>query len=325
MEISLHLKTYPFDIPKLLYVYHKQAMHPTAFTMKSRLHTSVFVLSFVLLIQLLESEAFLTSSTLTPTSSNHPSLSCRHSFFKDLIDKAFQNDDSLLSASDKVTGQLDDKDDDENDNNTMFRKPTLTETQAKWQALQSQTPQLEGTTINVNLFLSGIPERDPSNDLYGSRTNISSRDRVVGLALPETPTLTDISICFQKDNICKCLTETPFTKITDDNNQGDWIVSEDKTQVRFRIPVTGYSRRVETTGTIQNVFWSKSDEKTTQTTTAYTIPAGWLYGEAKITKNARGQLLFSEGVLKVEQTTGMFGIASKMVPCGRFDANVVTE
>ena len=35
-----------------------------------------------------------------------------------------------------------------------------------------------GTSWVLDLYLSGVPERDPSNDLYGSKVNISSRDQI---------------------------------------------------------------------------------------------------------------------------------------------------
>jgi hypothetical protein len=287
-------------------------------------------------------QGFVTLSVSQPfTVRRYSSLSVRYNFFKNLIDQAFENDTTLINASDKRTGQLDDSKSDTDNENQSRRSGSLTETQAKWQALQSQLPQLAGTTLSLNLFISGVPERDPSSDLYASKTTISSRDRLVGLTLPLEPTVKDIRVTFLDDAQCICETESPLTRA---NDKGDWRLlnnentarqsstltpASNKALIRFRIPVTGYSRTVETKGTIQNVYWSKrnpdSDPEIRKTSTTYSIPQGWLYGDAELVKNARGQLTIINGVLKVEQTTGFLGASIKMVPCGKFEASVVLD
>jgi hypothetical protein len=47
-----------------------------------------------------------------------------------------------------------------------------------------------GTNWELFLYLTGGPDRDPSNDLYGSKTNVSNRDRWLGpgASLPREPT-----------------------------------------------------------------------------------------------------------------------------------------
>ena len=92
-------------------------------------------------------------------------------------------------------------------------------------------------------------------------------------------------------------------------------MSEDGTQVRFRIQVTGYTRTIETKGTIQKIYWSNDDDQVRETTTTYSIPAGWLYGEAEV-KSSRGSTQWNNGVLKVEKTTGLLGASTNMIPCG---------
>jgi hypothetical protein len=230
-----------------------------------------------------------------------------------MLDKAFSNDDSL-SNKDTRKGQLDDSY--EEDAPPVKRQP-LTQTQEKWRQLN--TPQLDGRTVTLDLFLTGVPNKDPSNDLFGSRVNISSRDKSLGLTIPDKPTLSSIRVSFASDGKCRCETATPFTEA----DQGDWVLSQDGKQVRFRIRVTGYTRTVETKGTIQSVYWSSEADKSLQTSTVYSIPAGWLYGEASISANAKGNTQWSEGVLKIEQETGLLGVSTKMVPCGKFTAKEV--
>ena len=49
---------------------------------------------------------------------------------------------------------------------------------------------LIGTDWELSMYLTGIPDRNPSNNLYGSKTNVSARDRRLGpgVPLPREPT-----------------------------------------------------------------------------------------------------------------------------------------
>jgi hypothetical protein len=244
----------------------------------------------------------------------------RYSFFKDMLDKAFDND-SQLSKKDKLKGMLEDPNDTEDLTVSRNLSPSLTATQEKWrrsQAPTTTTVSLQGTVAEMDLYLTGVPNKDPSSDLFGGKENISSRDRKVGLQVPEEPTVNAVCIEFLPDNKCRCATSTSFTTA---DAEGDWRLSEDGSQqVRFRIPVSGYSRTVQTKGSIQKIYWSEADETSTQTSTSYTINAGWMYGEAVLTTNARGDVQWNDGILKVELSMGLLGAASRMVPCGKFVA-----
>lgn len=278
------------------------------------------------------------ASFLSNKPSSRPTLTRRYNFFKNLVEKAFENDPSLIDAADKTVGQLDDSQSDDNANQNEA-KSNLTPTQVKWQqTLQAQKiPDISGKTLTMDFYLAGVPERDPSSDLYASRTNISSRDRTVGLTLPTQPTVKSIQVKFLEGGVCLLQTESPFTQ---GNVNGDWMLLTDgasatvaasgiERMIRFRIPVTGYSRTVETKGTIQNVYWSQrapdKDPEIRQTSTTYSIPPGLMYGDFTISKSSRGMLIVSNGVLKIEKTTGFLGVATKMVPCGKFEATVEAE
>lgn len=254
------------------------------------------------------------------------------SFFKDLMDRAFENDPSI-SRSDKRKGQLEGPGDVDGDGDTSKAR-ALTETQQKWRKLvdrqssSTNLPSIASTVVTMDFYLTGVPNKDPSNDLYGSRVNISSRDRRVNQALPAEPTVPSIRIAFRNDQTCQCLSETPFTSIA--NSVGDWKMSERATgndrDVRFRIPVLGYTRTVETKGTIQKVYWSDGNDAVRETSTTYTIEPGWLYGEATLSSDRRGQAQWDSGVLKVEKTGGLLGAATTLVPCGAFAVtSVVSE
>lgn len=248
-------------------------------------------------------------------------------FFEDMVGKAFQNDSTL--DKDKSQGQYDGPNDDYDDGISVARQvnPQLTKTQQQWRERQ-QSNSLTAPKLLINskwsldLFLTGVPERDPSNDLFASRTNISSRDRKVGLAVPEKPTVSGIVIQLLENGVCRLETHSEF--IDTDEGDGQWKLSDDGSMIRISLNVVGYQRTVQTTGTIQKVFWSKEGDQQIATSTAYTIPAGWMYGDAQLKSGKQvGTLQWDDGIFRIEQSTGFLGAGSRMVPCGRFTATRV--
>lgn len=258
---------------------------------------------FYLCLGILSVSAFVVP-TVTSGKSTSPSTSLR--LFNDLFKKAFENSPDL--NGDKRTGSIDSGLNDSTDE----KVDRLTETQQKWRQQQQVTQLAE--KYSLELYLAGIPSRDPSNDLFAARTTITTRDKDIGLTLPEKPTCENVVVEFA--NSTKCIVATPDENGFCLSEEGDWIVKDQN--FRFRLRVTGYTRTVQTTGTIQNVFWTDEDSKTTQTSTSYTIPEGWLYFEGKLDNPKR-----LEGVLKVEQNMGLLGAGTKMVPCGKFSARVL--
>jgi hypothetical protein len=306
-----------------------------------------------------------------------------NNFFQDIFQSAFANDRDLLSQRNKRVGMLDEGIVSGDDDSVFVlpkqaKEPELTPTQLAWRQKmlssstqqQVQTTDLIDSTIRIDLYLSGIPNKDPSNDLYASKTNISLRDRSVGQVLPTVPTIANIYVSFLPD--FKCAVSMKPTKVAsieiDNDNEndtspismtpseengnnfvntdiiGDWKLSEDGKLIRFRISVYGFQRTIQTKGTIQKIYWSNEKESITETSTLYSIPEGWLYFETELLKRSNGSIQWmassigssttkmnptssasssvSNGIIKVEQTTGFLGIASRMVPCGKF---IVTE
>jgi hypothetical protein len=245
----------------------------------------------------------------------------RYNFLDDMVGKAFSNDRNL--SPDKTEGQYD-KPGEEFEDTSDDQRVALTETQKKWRQTQQSgtdvrrgvTPELlTGTSWTLDIFLSGVPARDPSNDLYGSKVNISSRDRDTGLNIPSAPS-TSLTIKFLENGVCSS-SESDFTS---GNVDGEWKLSEDGKVMRFSLDTLGYTRTVETKGSIQNIYWTDEDEKSVQTSTSYSIPPGFVYGDVEvISGNKPGAFeLGSDGVLRLEKSTGLFGISSKMVACGKF-------
>ena len=250
----------------------------------------------------------------------------RFNFFKDLLGDAFEND-ANLSKIDKRDGMLDEG----IEETQSARTSQLTTTQQQWRqkvlsAGVVQSTDLEGTHVKLDFYLTGIPGKDPSNDLFGSKTNISSRDRVVGLTLPTTPSVAGVIFSFESNGLCRVLRDESGFCVNGNDQTGEWKLSEDGRQIRFRMLVTGYTRTIETKGTIQKVYWSSQEEASTRTSTVYTIPAGWMYGEAELMKLAGKTVQWTEdGVLKVEIPTGILGASLRMIPCGRFSATTLSE
>ena len=253
--------------------------------------------------------------------------------FQNMFGAAFANDENL-SKENGFDGSIDEGGDESESSGQQQQQQRLTATQQAWRRSMlggGGVTTLDGTSVALDLFLTGVPNKDPSNDLFAVKTNISSRDRAVGQELPATPSVTNMRLAFSSRSNSSSSTEEEdaartCTVVDDASGFGDmdspggtWRLSDDGRQVRFRIPVRGYTRTVQTKGTIQKVYWSTQDQRSIQTQTVYQIPEGWLYGEAEIKVSGTG-IAWSEGVLKVEQSVGLLGVASKMVPCGKFVA-----
>jgi hypothetical protein len=287
--------------------------------------TGIMILLFFLFVVAKTSHS-LVRMPLSPCSGNTRMMdrrraikTRRYNFFKDAIGKAFENDRNL--SSDKSKGQYDAPGEEFDDPTPNVG--TLTETQKKWRETQllrkdGINPELlVGTSWTLELFLAGVPDKDPSNDLYGSKINISSRDKATGLALPSAASAS-LTVAFLQNGECKASKST----FTSGDNSGEWKVSDDGKFLRFSLDTMGYTRTVETRGSIQKIYWSDAEEKTIQTKTTYSIPPGLVYGDIEIIpgRNPGTFDLGDNGILRVERSSGLFGIASKMVPCGKFVA-----
>jgi len=289
--------------------------------------------------------------SLSPTKqlSSHSSSRLHMNFFKDLIDSAFENDSGL--SSDKSQQQLEGPNDD-----TEFSMITTdedkTEVQKRWLEAQSQRKTIntstKGAPINANLlpntswelslYLTGVPDFDPSNSLFGSKVNISTRKDsqmakegfAIGAdSLPSEPSVT-FQINLLENGMCQ-VSDSSFTT----SSPGEWKLSDDERTIRFSLDVKGYQRTVTTQGTIQNVYWSNEENVQRATKATYSIDAGMVVAEAPIGYGSKpgvftmagGESGKNEpgGILKVEKRQGMFGVSSIMVSCGKFSAAMIVD
>lgn len=294
-------------------------------------------------------------------------------FFDDILKDAFSNDPNL--AEDRVKGSIEGPGDDLNENFrlNLRQKPQQTEVQKRWlesqqkqKALQQQQLQDQGFTLiraakgaplsnevlvdtnwELSLYLTGVPDREPSNDLYGSKTNVSIRDRQLGLGvtLPRDPTARVRISLLEKGvvNILGSFEGMDGDASIDDASQvcytemaGQWKLSDDGKTIRIGIPIRGYCRTVTTTGTIQKVFWSQGESSTAKTSSTYSIPEGFVYGDIAVgygdkpgslemmDEKAGGEMA-PGGLLRVEKKMGILGAASKLLPCGKFSGKMLME
>lgn len=303
-------------------------------------------------------------------------------FFDDLIKDAFSNDADL--AKDGVKGSIEGPGDDLLGSIGLQQQPQQqSEVQKRWleaqekqkaqqqQAQQDQrqtvlvkaakgapltTQVLLDTNWELSLYLTGVPDRDPSNDLYGSKTNVSVRDRQLGpgVSLPADPTARvrielleggEVSIlgsfagAADDDN-----DDDDAAPIDDDASQvcytdvpGQWKLSDDGKTIRIGIPIRGFRRTVTTTGTIQKVFWSEGEPATSKTSSTYSIPEGFVYGDIAVgygdrpgtlemtDEKASGMEVIPGGLLRVEKRIGMLGASSKLLPCGKFSGRMLVD
>ena len=285
-------------------------------------------------------------------------------FFKDLMDKAFENDANL--SRDKSEGQLEGPNDAEfepmNDNQKTIVQKKWLESQANL-SKRTSGPEVGASSLTsgssfgapltkeilfntqwmLSLYLTGVPDFDPSSSLFGSRVNISTR-RDSSLAndgfaigtdvLPSEPSV-QVQISFETDGTCVALS-SGFTK---GDVAGEWKLSPDGRTVRFSLDVVGYKRTVKTTGSIQNIYWSDREDIESTSSATYSIPSGWVYGEASVGYGAKpGVLIMGEltsgvsaiekkrgGTLRIERKQGLLGASAKVLPCGKFSAEMLVQ
>lgn len=270
-------------------------------------------------------------------------------FLKDIFRDAFENDKNL--SPDRSKQQLESPNDIELDNIVLNNEktdvqkrflsslqnntsnPSSPEKKKKFIGAPMNVNLLFNTTWKISLYLTGIPNFDPTNSLYGSRVNISQRKdstlAQAGLAigadsLPENPSV-ELKVTLLPDGIVD-VEESSFTIPT----TGQWILSDDGRNVRFSFQVTGFQRTVTTKGTIQNVYWTDRENAERKSSAIYSIPAGTVYAETTIDYGSQpGMYVMGnndiQGVLKVEKSTGMFGVTSKLLACGMFSALMIKE
>lgn len=266
------------------------------------------------------SHTSLTSSNNASQKATSSSSTHLNNFFKDLMDNAFANDESL--PTNIADGQLD------AEGENMEYTP-LTATQERWKQNQSSMGKappvnenvLIGSKWTIGLYLAGIPDKDPSNDLYGRKVNISNRDKSlsIGAQVDQEPNVF-VEVILDADGVCRT-SQSDFTS----GEIGQWKLSPDNAYIRFSMDTLGFSRTVQTTGTINKVFWSKEDDMVTKTSSTYSIPTGLIYADAQIGYGPSNNVfIMKDGKLMSEKMSGLLGVSSKMVTCGKFIAEMTT-
>lgn len=295
-------------------------------------------------------------------------------FFDELIKDAFSNDPTL--AKDSVKGSIEGPLDILNDK-FVSKTTQKTQVQKRWLEAQQQKSQqqqppppppimsassgqfitkkgapltvevLTNTNWELSLYLTGVPDRDPNNDLYGSKTNVSLRDRHLGLgvSLPRTPTarvrimllesgVVSITKSYAGNDDQVCDDGSIEDDICSTDLPGQWKLSDDGKTIRIGIPIRGYRRIVTTTGTIQRVFWSQGEPLRSRTSSTYSIPEGFIFGDIGVgygekpgtlemidEKVTIGTEINPGGLLRVEKKMGILGVSSKLLLCGKFSGS----
>mmetsp|Transcript_13667 Transcript_13667/g.27258 ORF Transcript_13667/g.27258 Transcript_13667/m.27258 type:complete len:317 (-) Transcript_13667:65-1015(-) len=286
------------------------------------------------------------ATSLSQAFTNPPSVSRRpltgpagvalYGFFddiRDVVSEAFSND-SNLSTDDKVTGSVDAA----ADGDEYWGAPRAAQQRRrqKFTAPAASAPvsadNLEGTEWTIDLFLTGMPARDPSSDLYGSKTNISTRDKVLGMDVPEDATCR-FGVTLLGGGVCT-VTAGEFTTGAD----GSWQTSG--RYLRLCVDTAGYVRTVATRGTIADATGGMAPRGSLgaaggKTSSTYALPAGEIVLDCTTGYGAPGEILVpapdtGKGGLKdkgcvvsTEVRIGLLGASSKMVPVGRFAAQMV--
>ena len=158
----------------------------------------------------------------------------------------------------------------------------------------------------VELRLVGVPQRDPSNDLFGPRMRITDDER--GLSAQEVvctvrlaggaATVTDADAPLFTDEAGKYRCEAGVLKV--------------------RLFSAGFTRTFTTTGSLQSIY---GGESTSRTSSVYAIAPGplLLTGDAE-TLPSTGETFVRKGKVFCLEKTGLFGSAEKVSPAGTFTA-----
>jgi len=269
-------------------------------------------------------------------------------FFKDLFDEAFSNDESL--PSDRSQSQLEGPGDASDYETSVFSSAPKTDIQKRWleqQQLQEKQRKnekrgaafgsggrgapvdptvLHGTVWVLDLFLAGVPDRDPSSDLYGSKVNISTKQ---ASSDDDTPSVS-VRVTLNSDGSCTA-EESAFT--VGPTSPGQWKLSDDSKAIRISMDCTGYTRTIRTKGTLTKVYWSDGEnEVSTKTTSTSRIPPGLIYCDINIGYGLPGEVIMGgdqrgrrRGVLRVEKVEGILGARTRMVDCGTFKAELLKQ
>jgi hypothetical protein len=231
-----------------------------------------------------------------------------------MFGKAFEND-SKLSQDDKLRGMIIEGPDDDDDASSVSRNwsPTLTATQEKWRRAQKQGPDnasLQGKSAEMDFYLTGVSSsKDPSSDLYGAKENISSRDKV-GQAVPQEPTVSAISVEFLAENKCRCTSTTSFKRLIRRRMESIRRWKTSALEFRYWLLAYGADERVDSEDLLERrggkVYTDIDDD---------TIQTGRIYGEAELTTNARGDMIWNDGIQKLSSLWLL--VQSRMLPCGK--------
>ena len=289
----------------------------------------------------------------------------RMGFFDDLIKEAFSNDADL--EKDGIKGSIEGPGDELAGGFLSSlqpkQQPPRTDVQKRW--LESQRAQQEaarraprepgpsapvraakgaplaphvlaGTRWDLALYLTGVPDRDPNNDLYGARSNVSLRDRRLGAGavLPKEPTAW-VRVAMLEGGVVDVVGGP--SDVCPADVPGQWRLSDDGRMLRLGLPVRAYRRTVTTTGTLEKVFWSEGEAPTSKTTSTYSIPEGLVYGDIGVgygdvpgtlemlQDRAAGGEVIPGGLLRLEKRMGVLGATSNFLPCGRFSGTFSPE
>ena len=156
---------------------------------------------------------------------------------------------------------------------------------------QTPTVELQGTEWALSLNLIGIPNSDPSSDLYGPKRRI--QDALEGTELR-------ISVTLESDASCT-LSASEFTGSSPIS--GKWQVDQQQggATLALSFECQGFARKFVTKGSLQSVF---GGEETERTSSSYRIPSGVCLLRAPLKISQLGSVRLEEGKIFSPVTTG---------------------
>ena len=211
----------------------------------------------ILLLPLLPAlvASFYTSAKV---SSRHSSISGFFDNFNEQLKRAFENDEEYIQK--------------DNPGKTAPKKEVLYKGNANSRRVYESN--LLNSEWSLLVAMQGLPQGDPSNDLYAPK---SKAGKVDGIEVTINITILENGTLFVKDN-----------DLTTFGEPGKWKLDDLGTTIAFSFYTEGLERVIKTKGSLVSVY---GGEETMRTSSMYFVPAGVCMMQASVVSNESGRVI----------------------------------
>jgi len=270
---------------------------------------------------------FLTTTSFT-VRTNRRHTQYRHviplcGFFDDLkssISEAFvDSDGASLSAIEGLES-------------SSPRRSALSSSQKQFSTSGCISPsQLSPVTVSLSFYLTGIPEKDASSDLWQKQVKITGNeyDQQLRVAFPSEPQQSCLAVLNDDFTVTVSIPDSLSSSSSDfipPQTDGAWKLSFEggRNLLRLGISQLGFSRVVRSGGTMESVYGGAGNSAMKS---ASSLPPGRIYADFEILFGGTpGTFEIKREaplpLVKCESASGLLKVVS-LVSCGRVEAAFV--